>query len=290
MTDLTLTIIQAGAMISTFAFVFSSGLRTHIADLKYFLSRKGLLFRSLISVDVLVPLIALALILLIKPAKATAIGLLLMASSPAAPMVLKKITKASGKQEYAISLHVVLAFLAIITTPVTLYLLSSLSEYNLTISSIAVAKAVGLSILLPIIAGVIIRWIFPALAEYMIRPLEIFSNIISLLLAIIVLLFTYQLLLMLDITSYVVIALMILGALAAGHLMAWGQPEEQATLALESAARNPGLALLIASTYVSLEKAMPVLIPYLITSAIIGFIYVRYRKMNRKARSRAGSD
>jgi bile acid:Na+ symporter, BASS family len=289
-TDITLIIIQAGAMISTFSFMFSSGLRTHITDLKYFLSRQGLLLRSLISVDVLVPLIALVLILLIKPAKSTAIGLLLMASSPAAPMVLKKITKASGKHEFAISLHVVLAFLAIITTPVTLYILSSVSEYNLAISPMAVAKAVGFSILLPILAGAIIRWIFPALAEFMIRPLEIFSNIISLLLAIIVLLFTYQMLLMLDITSYVVIALMIIGAMAAGHLMARGQPDEQATLALESATRNPGLALLIASTYVSLEKAMPVLIPYLITSTIIGFIYVRYRKMNRKTGSHAGSD
>jgi BASS family bile acid:Na+ symporter len=290
MANITLAIIQAGAMVSTFAFVFSRGLRTPIGDLKYFSTRLGLLFRSLISVDVLVPLVAIMVIILLRPAKATAVCLLLLASSPVAPMVLKKISTAGGKQEYAISLHVVLASLAILTTPVMLSLISIVASIPLKISPLAVAGTVGVSILLPIIAGMVMRWLFPALAGNMIRPLEAISDIILILVVILVLLFTYQLLLMLDIRSYVAIALMTIGALASGHLMAAGHPEEQTTLALESATRNVGLALLIASAYASLEKALPVMIPYIITSAIIGFIYIRYRKTNRNAMSHAASD
>jgi BASS family bile acid:Na+ symporter len=154
---------------------------------------------------------------------------------------------------------------------------------------VAVAGRVGLSILVPILAGMVIGWLFPALARRFIRPLEALSNIVLILVFIVVLLFTYRLLLMLDIGSYIAIASMIVGALVSGHLLAWGQPEEQATLALESATRNIGLALLIASDFAPLEKALPVLIPYVLTSAIICFIYVRYQKMGQNAANLSGS-
>jgi BASS family bile acid:Na+ symporter len=224
------------------------------------------------------------------PSKATSAGLLLLASSPAAPLVLKKISKAGGKSEYAVSLHLVLASLAIITTPITLDLLSGATEFHMVISPLAVAERVGLSILLPILAGMTFRWLFPALAVRLIRPLEAISNIILIVVFILVLLLTYTIFLMPDIRSFIAILLMIVGALVSGHLIASGLPEEQTTLALENSARNIGLALLIASDYAPLEQALPVLLPYIITSVIIGFIYVRYRKMGQRARNRAGSD
>lgn len=278
MADVAMTVIQAGAMVSIFAFVFSRGLMTSPGDLKYFNAHRGLLLRSILAVDVLVPLIALIVVLLIAPAKATAVGMLIMASAPAAPMVLKKIAKAGGKSEYAVTLYIVLALLAILTTPVTLALLSRAAGFQLDVSPTAVAGRVGVSIFLPIIAGMIIKWRFPALADRIFRPLETLSNIILILLVITVLLSTYQLFFVPDIREYIAIVLMIAGALVAGHLMAAGQPEEQTTLALESATRNIGLALLITSAYAPLEKALPVLIPYLVTSTIIGLIYIRYRK------------
>lgn len=276
-----LVIIQAGAIVSIFAYMFSRGLRTQIGDLGYFGTRPWLLFLSLFSVDILVPLITLAVIFLVGPSKATTAALLLLASSPAAPLVLKKISKAGGKSEYAVSFHLLLASLAIVTTPVTLDLLSGATGFNLGVSPSDVAERVGLSILLPIVAGIAIRWLFPALAKRIIEPLETLSNAILILVFIIVLSFTYKIFLMPDFRSFAAIVLMIVGALVAGHFMASGLPEEQTTLALESSTRNIGLALLIASDYAPLEQALPVLLPYIITSVIIGFIYVRYRKMGR---------
>jgi BASS family bile acid:Na+ symporter len=245
----------------------------------YLWARPGLLIKSLLSVDVLVPLIAIAVIILVRPAKATAIGLLILAASPVAPMVLKKISQAGGNREYALSLHVALASLAIVTTPVTIALLSDLAGLDLKVDPFAVAGQVGVSVLLPIIAGLIVGGLIPAAARRIIRPLETISDIITAIVVIVVLLFTYQTILTMDIASYVAIAFL------AGHLMAWGRPEEQTTLALESATRNIGLSLLIASAFTTLDKALPVLIPYLIISAIIGLIYVRYRKMGRGAGS-----
>jgi BASS family bile acid:Na+ symporter len=277
-------------MVSIFAFMFSRGLRTRPGDLWYFRARPGLLFRSLFSVDMLVPLIAVIVIFLVRPAKATAAGLLILASSPAAPLVFKKISKSGGEPEYAVSLHIVLASLAIITTPVTLELLSSATDFQFNVSPLAVAARVGLSILLPIIAGIAIRWLFPALARHLIQPLEALSNIILILVLMLVLLFSYRLLFMPDIRSIAAIVLMVVGALVSGHLMASGSPREQSTLALESSTRNIGLALLMASDFASLEQALPVLVPYVVTSMVVGFIYVRYCKIGRDTRSTTGLD
>jgi BASS family bile acid:Na+ symporter len=277
-------------MVSIFAFMFSRGLMTRLADLGYFGARPGLLLRSLFSVDILVPLVAMAVVVLVRPAQATAIGLLLLASSPAAPLVLKKISKAGGKPEYAVSLHIVLASLALITTPVTLELLSGATKFQLGVSPLGVAEQVGISILVPILAGMAIRWLFPALARRMTHPIEAISNIILMLVIFIVLLSTYHLLLALDIRSYVAIALMIVGALVGGHLLASGRRDERTTLALESATRNVGLALLIAADFASLEKALPVLIPYIIMASIMGFFYVRYQKIRGGTARRVGPD
>jgi bile acid:Na+ symporter, BASS family len=285
---LTLSIIQVGSMVSTFIFVFSRGLRTTTGHLQFLTSRWRLLMRSLISVDLLVPLIALLVIVLVGPPKTVAVGLILLAASPASPTVLRNITQAYGSDEYAVSFHVALALLAIVTVPVSIDLLSYATGVPVDATLSAVAELVGINILLPMVAGMISGWLFPAMARRISQPLEIFSVILIILLVILLLLPTYQVLFAMDIRSYVAIALMTIGALAAGHLMARGRPEEQTTLALESATRNTGLTLLMASSFTSLEKALPVLIPYVVLSWIICQTYVVFRRirMTKNARDR----
>jgi BASS family bile acid:Na+ symporter len=114
-----------------------------------------LLLKSLLTVLVLVPLIAVAVIILVRPARTTAIGLLLLAVSPVAPMALKIILKAGGDREYVLNLHFILALLMIVTTPITIEILSILVGFHLEVSPEAVAGVVGLSILLPIVSGII---------------------------------------------------------------------------------------------------------------------------------------
>lgn len=284
-----LTMIKVCAAISVFTFVFSRGLGTRVDDLGYFSTRFGLMVRSFLSVDVLVPLITIAVIYLVSPSRATAIGLILLSAAPIAPLVSRNISQAGGKLDYAMSLQVLLASLAVVTTPATLYLLSRVTGITVNVDPMSVAESVGLSVLVPILAGVFIRRLFPALADRLIRPLEICSIVVLAILFVIVLLFTYQLVFVPNLRSYIAMVLVVSGALAAGHMMASELPEERKTLALESAARNSGLALLIASEYAPLERALPVMIPYALVSAIICLIYVKYRKMGQGAASPAGS-
>ena len=77
----------------------------------------------------------------------------------------------------------------------------------LGISLLAVAKVVGLSVLLPIVAGMLFNWRFPAAARRLIRPLMIFWAIVFIATVALVLLFTYRLLLMMDLQSYIAIVM-----------------------------------------------------------------------------------
>ncbi|MCD1294399.1 sodium:proton antiporter [Methanocella sp. CWC-04] len=279
---LILQIIQTGAIISTFAIMLSLGLDTSFKELTFFKERPWLFFRSLLSVVVIVPIIVMLVIFLVDPERATAIGLVILAASPAAPRVLSRIIKSGGKHEYAISLHLLLALLAIVTTPVTLTILNTILDLGFMVSPLAVADQVGLSILVPVIIGIIFRSFFPDAARRIIRPLAALSQIILFMVIIIIMSFSYDLIFKMDIRSYAAMAMMIIAALATGHLLATGGPEERTTLALESATRNPGLALLIASVNAPLERALPVLIPYLVVFIIVTSAYLKYCTKSKK--------
>ncbi|HEY3274379.1 MAG TPA: sodium:proton antiporter [Methanocella sp.] len=278
MDDLTITLIRAGSMASIVTFMLSRGLEVRHGDLWYLGSRRVLLLKSLLSVDVIVPLITIAVIILVRPAKATAIGMLILSAAPVAPMILKKILQYGGTREYAINLHLILAVLTIVSTPITLELFSLAAGFHLDINPAAIAGLVGLSVILPISGGMIIKQLFPSVSNHIKWLMEAFSGALFIIVTIVVLLSTYQLLFMMDIRSYIAIALMITGSIIAGHLMAREHPGEQTTLALESAARNVNLTLLITSTFTILEKALPIIIPYIVISAIITTIYVSYQK------------
>ena len=281
MDGITITLIQAGSMVSTVAFMFSTGLETRKVDVWYLGSQRGLLFRSFLAVDVLVPLITVSVINLVRPGMATTVGLLLLAGAPIAPMILRKTLQAGGSREYAISLHLVLACLAIVTTPITIEILFGAAGLQREVSPVAIAQLVGSTILIPMIAGNIIGKLFTRLSQLIIRPLRALSVVTSAIVNIVVLFTTYELLLKLDICSYVAIGFMIAGSICAGHLMARGRPGEQSTLALESGSRNIDLTLLMASTFITLDRALQVIIPYIVILAIINTIYIIYQKRAR---------
>ena len=65
---------------------------------------------------------------------------------------------------------------------------------------------------------------------------------------------------------------------AIGHWLGPRDAEQRTTLALESAARHPGLAMTIAALNFSPQTALPVLIPYLIVFTVVTTVYLQWRK------------
>ena len=144
---------------------------------------------------------------------------------------------------------------------------------------------VGMTILLPVGLGVLVRSFFPKLADTIGPALAKVSGVALLILVLFVVAMTYGLLMKMDLRSYLVMAGVVAVSIAIGHWLGPRDPEEQTTLAIESAARHPGLAMTIAALNFNPQKTLPVLVPYLVVFMVVTTIYLQWRKWRSDGRS-----
>lgn len=279
MKEILFDIIKIGLPLSIMGTVFAQGLMLAPGQqLAFFKKHPLLMLRSLVVVLVLVPLAALAIILLLKPSPAIVIGLAILAASPAAPLQFMTIAKKGGSLVYLGTLHLSLALFAIVTVPAILYLLSQALGFQAEVGVFQVAKTVGQMIFLPVILGIVVRSFFPKAADKIGPAMGKVAQIAVYVLALPILVKTSELFLKMGIWSYVVIAIFIFVNLAIGHVLGPRDAQGRTTLAMESGARNFGLAVMIGVMNFSQEQALPVFIPYIILFVVISTIYLKWRK------------
>ena len=271
-------IIKAGTFIAVLCLMFSAGLQMAPSHLLYFRDKPLLYLRSLLAVIVFAPLAALLIVLLLHPSDEAAAGLAIIASSPAAPLMLLRVSKASGKLDYIASLHLSLSLLAIVTTPITLALMSRALGFSASVDPVQIAKIVLRIVILPAGLGLALRVWFPAAAERAMLPLSRLGWLILMLMILLILPLSARLILEMKMSAYIAIIAFLVSALAIGHFSIPGEPGERTALALEAAGRNPGFALVIAQLNFPSDKAFPFLIPYLIVFMTISAAYAIWRK------------
>lgn len=265
------------------ALVFALGLNAHFQDLAWLWKRPGLLLRSLLAMDVIVPLAALLLALFLDLPRPVLIGLLAMAVSPGAPFVPQKQMKLGGRLPYVYSLIVTVSLLAIVTIPLTVALAGFFFPAHVWVAPREVAKAVGLVLLLPLGLGLAVRQWLPALAVRLAKPLALVANVLLGVLALLVLIRVFPAMLRLGSLAFLAIALLTVVGLAAGHLLGGPHPEDRAALAVASATRHPGLALLIANANFPEERVAAVVLAYIVVSGLASFPYTAWVKRHRLA-------
>lgn len=277
MQETLLTIVRIGMPLSVMTSMFAQGLTILPGQLHQFKERPWLMLGSLGMVLVLVPATALALIVLLKPAPAVAIGLSILLASPAAPMMLVKVPKKGGNLAYLASLHLCLALLALLSVPVTLMLFSKALSFQVDVNVFALARVVCLTIFVPVGLGIVVRSYFSKVADRIAPALARGAGIALLVLGLVVLAMVYRLLLKMEPWSYFVMAAVVIVSLAIGHWLGPHDAHERTTLAMECAARHPGLAMTIATLNFNPQQALPVLIPYLIVFMVITTVYLQWR-------------
>jgi BASS family bile acid:Na+ symporter len=277
MPELLLTAIRLGLTGSVFALTLANALPFGRDQLARFPRERGEILRALVAMDAAVPLITLAVILLVRPGAATAIGLAILAASPAAPLAVGSALKAGGRPRFVRSFHLTAALLAPITAPITLALLGQALGFDSVVHSAALLQQIAVVIFLPTCLGIAIRSWWPALGERIAGPLTRIGGLVLLAVLVLVVARSWQSVLAFGLRSYLAVILMIAGALAAGQLLGPSRREDRTALALECAARNPGLALLIAAFNFPPDAALPVLIPYLLAAGLVSTLYARWR-------------
>jgi BASS family bile acid:Na+ symporter len=274
------TLIPLILKTSIFMTVFGLALNATTDDALYLFRRPSELVRSLLSMNVVMPLFASALAVAFNLHQAVEIALITLAVSPVPPILPKKELKAGGHASYAIGLLVAAGVLAIVFVPAAVELLGRVFGRSTHISVATVAQLVLLTVLLPLAAGIAVRRFAPAFADRIARPISLVAAVLLIASALPILFTASQ-----AITSLIgngtiiAIAAFVIFGLTVGHLLGGPEPEDRTVLALSTASRHPGIALAIASASFPGQKlVLAAVLLYLIVNVIVSLPYLNWRR------------
>jgi BASS family bile acid:Na+ symporter len=271
--------------LSIFITVLAIGLDATFQDAVSLFRRPGLLIRSIVSMNVVMVLIAVAIAHLFALEPAIKIAIVTLAVSPVPPILPKKQKKAGGTGSYAIGLLVAAAICAIVLVPSWIELIGRVFGIAIHIPPLKVASILIVSTIVPLFAGMLIRHFAPPFAERAIKPVALIGGVLLLIGALPVLFVASKLIwAMIGDGVLTVVIVFALAGIIVGHFLGGPDPDERTVLALATSARHPGIAMAITGLNFPAYKieVLAVILLYLIVAAIIAIPYMRWCK-NRHA-------
>ncbi len=265
---------------SIMAVVFTLGLGTSPRELTHFLRHPGQLLRSVASMNLAMPAIAILIVSLLSLERPVAITLVALSLAPVPPILPNRLVKAGGSHDYATALLVTMSLIAIVWMPLAGAVLDRISPAHVYIPPLPVAKLALLTVLGPVLAGVIVRLILPSFARRLAKPLRLAAVALLVIFALLLLVKAGPAMLALigNGTLVAIVAFLVLG-LTAGHLLGGPAPGDRTVLALATASRHPAIAMTVAQIAFPEEKTVPAaVLLYLIVSLVVTTPYVMWRK------------
>jgi BASS family bile acid:Na+ symporter len=263
--------------------VFGFALHATTDDALYLFRRPMELFRSIMSMNVVMALFAASLADSFAIHPAIKIALVTLAISPVPPFLPKKELKAGGHASYAIGLLAAAALLAIIIVPLTVKLLGIAFGRDFYISPVVIARLVFITVLLPLAAGIAIRYFSPVFAERIAGPISKLAAILLILGIIPILLTSWpSVVSLVGNGTILAIAAFCLMGLLTGHLLGGPESDHRTVLALSTASRHPGIALAIATANFPQEKlALAAVLLYLLVNTVASTLYLAWRRRHQ---------
>jgi len=269
-------VLQASIMLT----VLGLGLTATQQDATYLLRRPKLLARAVIAMNIAMPIIAALIATTFALPLEVKAALVALAVSPVPPIIQKKQTGAGGRQEYVVGLLVAMSLLAIVLVPLTVLILDKIFGCAARITPASVAKIMLLTVLAPLLVGLLTRHWVPA-AE---KAAGAIISVAGILLVIGSALLLYGLW---PITrTYIgndvvamLAALAVIG-LAVGHLLGGPRAGDRTTLAISTSSRHPAVALAIATSGTATEPKpeLAIILLYLVVATFISLPYQKWRK------------
>jgi BASS family bile acid:Na+ symporter len=260
--------------------VVGIGLHSRPRDAISLIRQPGLLFRSVLSMSVVMPLVAAGLVVAFRLPGEVNVALVALAMSPVPPLLPKKERRAVGDTSYGIGLSVTMALLAIITVPVTAAWLGNAFDREGTIAPLTVAKTILTTVLLPLAVGMALQRWMPGLATKVARPVAGFALALLVVSALPVLVSVWPAVAALfGSGAVIVLAAMAIIGLSVGHALGGPQGDDRTVLALSTTSRHPAVALSIAAAGgVSRQPALAAVFVYVIVAMLISVPYLAWRK------------
>ncbi|MGJ5628043.1 sodium dependent transporter [Nostoc sp. CALU 1950] len=273
--------------VTIFSLMLAIGSNLSFEKMLSFWRKPALVFRVLLAVIVLVPLVVIFLLKLFNLPSEVMIGLALLAASPGAPLSTKRSQTAGGRLCYAASLQVTLAILAVFVTPLTLEIFATLfKNISQKVAISEVAQQVILVQLLPVSLGLLIQKFAPTFAEKIAQHLTFIANGVFSVLVVLACILGLPLFFQVGELPLVAISIMVIASLGIGHALGRLDDDTRAILAIFCIARNFGLALFIAILNHIQQQVIPTLVAYVILGAFVGVPYSIWNKRRLAGLSR----
>jgi BASS family bile acid:Na+ symporter len=265
--------------------VFALGLRATVEDVTYLFRRPARFLRGFLAMGVIVPAVAAGLAALFDLYRAVEIALLALALSPVPPILPSKQFKLGGRSRYVFGLLVAASLTAIVVVPLALEVLGWLLRREVHVGAGVVARIVGVTVLLPMAAGLAVQRMAPSVAER-IAPLAARVGNLLLLAGLVPILIAMgpAVWSLIGNGTVLAIAAVVVAGLLAGHWLGGPDPDDRTALAIASSMRHPGVALAIARVNFPDEKLVPAaVLLFILVNLIVTLPYGIWRR-----RARAG--
>ena len=270
--------------LSVGALILAIGMGSTFSDLTYLWKRPGLLLRSLLAMYVLVPLAAFLLVKFLPIAPGVKAALLVLAVSAGAPLLPKKLG-AFRSDAYVFSLVVTSSLLAIALVPAWVAVLGEHFEVATDLTPGTVAIAVAKAFLAPLAIGMAIRALWPKLGERFSDKILTVAGLLLAACGLVLLVTHWQLFTQMGWVGVSAVIVLMLIALAIGHLLGGPSPDDRTALAIACATRHIGIAVLVATAFRGPRTAV-LIAGYVVCSALVSIPYLRWRRHEARGADR----
>jgi len=279
-------LISPLAAVTLFVLMVHVGLGVVLTDLRGLRAQKWLLARALLCALVVMPAIALVSARLFALPREAAIGIALMAIAPGAPVALRRSIDAGANRTFAPALQVLIVLAAVVSMPTWVASLNHVYSGHASAEPGALARQVLVAQVLPLAVGIVLRLARPGLADWLDGRLGRLAAALVIALTLVVLVNVWSPVVDAGLRVAAAIAFITAATLAAGHALGGPDPAARPVVAICSAGRNPGLALLVATANGATPPMIATVLAYVVVSGVMIVGYVLWRRVRR---TRAGA-
>jgi bile acid:Na+ symporter, BASS family len=276
-------IILLGLKASIVLMVFAIGLKATFADATFLFRRPDQLARALLSMNVLMPAVALVIVFAFELHPAVKIALVAVSVSPIPPIIPNKMLKAGGKEDYTIGLLTATAALSVIVIPVALEIFEAIAGVSLAMRASSVAVMVLATVLAPLIVGILVRSFAAGMADRLAKPISLIGVALLVLTVVPVLIgMARSMLSLIGDGTIISLGLFSLFGFAIGHMLGGPAAEDRVVLALATASRHPAVAIAIAhENFPDQRLSAPAVFLYLLLSGALSALYLAWSRRHQ---------
>jgi len=269
--------IQASIMLV----VFAIGLETTWTNAIFLFRQPKLLIKSLLARNLAMPLVAILLVKVFPVHPAVKGAIVLLSVTPIPPVLPNALLKAGARASYVCGLLVSHSVLAIVLVPLTVEVMNLIFGTRVHFGPLPVAKAIVLTILLPLAAGMTLRQAIKAPSARITRSIGMLGTTLLLVAILPLLVVAWRALqVVIGNGALTALALFVIAGLAAGHALGGPKQSDRTALALATTFRHPGLAIAIVGVNFpsQLRLGIGAIVIYLLLSQLLSMPYKRWRR------------